>query len=251
VLGPLCATALLGWLGPRGVLRWTLLPGLAAAVAFAVLAPSGRQDEGHRAPRFVSSFSQLPKTYWAFLTGVFAHGIGDFAPTLLILRAGQILTPRFGLAKASTIAVALYTFYNFVDAAAAYPAGALADRIGKRGILAVGYLFAVVAFAGFIFEPATIPMLALLFGLVGIHGAVQQSVEKSMAAEFLPKANLGSGFGVLATVNGIGDFVSSVVVGILWSSVSPNAGFTYAGFFALLGAVLIYFYTGRALEAKA
>ncbi|MGA7625210.1 MAG: MFS transporter [Candidatus Acidiferrales bacterium] len=251
VLGPLCATALLGWLGPRGVLRWTLLPGLAAAVAFAVLAPSGRQDQGHRALSFVSSFSQLPKTYWHFLTGVFAHGIGDFAPTLLILRAGQILTPRFGLAKASTIAVALYTFYNFVDAAAAYPAGALADRIGKRGILAVGYLFAVVAFAGFIFEPATIPMLALLFGLVGIHGAVQQSVEKSMAAEFLPKANRGSGFGVLATVNGIGDLVSSVVVGSLWSSVSPNAGFTYAGFFALLGAVLIYFYTGRGLEAKA
>jgi MFS family permease len=68
VLGPSCATALLGWLGPRGVLRWTLLPGLAAAVAFALLAPSGRQDEDHRALSFVSSFSQLPRTYWHFLT---------------------------------------------------------------------------------------------------------------------------------------------------------------------------------------
>ena len=38
VLGPLCATALLGSLGARGVLRWTLLPGLTAALAFATLA---------------------------------------------------------------------------------------------------------------------------------------------------------------------------------------------------------------------
>jgi len=251
VLGPLCATVLVAWLGPRSVLRWTVVPGLAAAVAFALLVPAGRQDEGHHAPSFVSSFAQLPKTYWHYLAGVFAHGIGDFAPTLLILRAGQILTPRFGFARASTIAVALYTFYNFVDAAASYPAGALADRMSKRVILAVGYLFAVLAFAGFIFEPPTIPMLAILFGLAGIHGAVQQSVEKSLAAELLPKANRGSGFGVLATVNGIGDLISSVVVGVLWSSVSANAGFLYAGFFTLLGAILIYFYTGRSRAVDA
>src|SRR5579863_3750007 len=46
VIGPLCATALLGTLGARGVLRWTLLPGLTAAVAFALLAPRPRKTEG-------------------------------------------------------------------------------------------------------------------------------------------------------------------------------------------------------------
>jgi hypothetical protein len=56
----------------------------------------------------------------------------------------------------------------------------------------------------------------------------------------LPAAVRGSGFGVLATANGIGDLVSSVVVGALWSSVSPAAGFLYAGIFSALGAVLIY-----------
>ena len=68
---------------------------------------------------------------------------------------------------------------------------------------------------------------------------------KSLAAELLPAANRGSGFGVLATVNGVGDLISSVAVGALWSSVSSNAGFIYAGTFTLLGAILIYFYTGR------
>lgn len=240
VLGPLCATALVGILGIRGVLKWTVVPGVAAAIAFAFLAPAGKQVRGHHAPTFATSLAQLPKSYWYFLVGVFAHGIGDFAPTLLILRASQILAPRLGAARAATLAIALYTLYNFINAAASYPAGMLGDRIGKRGLLATGYLVGALAFAGFIFEPPTLIMLAILFALAGIHGGIQQSLEKSLASELLPATNRGSGFGALATVNGVGDLVSSIVVGVLWSSVSPNAGFIYAGVFMLAGAILIY-----------
>ena len=240
VLGPLCATALVGVLGVRGVLRWSALPGLLAAIAFAWLAPLGKSVDGRHAPSFASSFAQLPKAFWHYLAGVFAHGIGDFAPTLLILRANQILTPRFGFARAATISVALYTFYNIINAMASYPAGALGDRIGKRGLLAVGYLVGVLAYAGFIFEPPTIPILATLFGLAGIHGGFQQSLEKSLAAELLPSQVRGSGFGVLATANGIGDLVSSIAVGALWSAVSPAAGFAYAAIFAFAGGLLIF-----------
>lgn len=240
VLGPLSAATLLGVLGLRGVFRWTVIPGVAAALSFAFLAPASKAMRGHHAPSFASSFAQLPKSYWRFLSGVFAHGIGDFAPTLLILRASQILSPRLGITRAAAISVALYTFHNFINAAASYPAGALGDRIGKRGLLALGYLVGVVAYAGFIFEPPTIPILAALFGLAGIHGALQQSLEKSLAAELLPAERRGAGFGMLATVNGVGDLISSVAVGALWSSMGPNAGFVYAGIFTLAGAALIY-----------
>jgi MFS family permease len=240
VLGPLCAAALIGVIGARGVLRWSVVPGVAAALAFAVLAPTAKADDGHRAQGFAESFAQMPKRYWHFLSGVFAHGIGDFAPTLLILRATQILSPRMGVGRAAAIAVGLYTFYNVVSAATSYPAGALGDRIGKRGLLALGYLAGVASYAGFIFEPPTIFVLAGLFGLAGIHAGVMASLEKSLAAELLPAEVRGSGFGVLATVNGIGDLVSSVVVGALWSAVSPAAGFLYAGVFTLAGAILIY-----------
>jgi MFS family permease len=245
VLGPLCATALIGLIGLSGVLKWTLVPGLAAAAAFAFLVPAAKRADGYHAQSFASSLGQMSKTYWHFLAGVLAHGLGDFAPTLLILRAVQILTPQFGAGRAATIAVALYTSHNAVNAAASYPAGALGDRIGKRGLLAAGYLVGAVTYAGFIFVTPTIAALVILFGLEGVHGAMQQSLEKSMAAELLPAKVRGSGFGVLATVNGIGDLVSSIAVGVLWSSVSPNAGFLYAGIFTLAGALLIYFFTGR------
>jgi MFS family permease len=246
VLGPLSATALIGILGTRGILRWTLIPGLMAAIAFAALVPKEKEEREHAAPSFASSFAQLPKNYWRYLSGVFAHGIGDFAPTLLILRATQILTPRFGSGRAAALSVGLYTLHNLVQAAASYPAGALGDRLGRRSLLAAGYLTGVITYAGFIFERPQLPLLAVLFGLAGIHIGVTQSLEKSAASEILPVANRGSGFGVLATVNGVGDLVSSVAVGTLWSSVSPTAGFAYAAAFSLLGAILIFANTGRA-----
>jgi MFS family permease len=240
VLGPLCATALLGVLGMRGLFKWTLVPGLAAALAFVFLVSAPRGGAEHRAPSIASAFSRMPVRYWRYLAGVFAHGIGDFAPTLLIFRATQILTPRLGTTRGAVDAVALFTFYNVVNAAATYPAGALGDRIGKRGLLALGYVVGTVSYVGFIFAPSTIPALAVLFGLAGIHNGFQQSLEKSLAAELLPKEIRGSGFGVLATVNGVGDLVSSIAVGALWSAVGTTAGFAYAGVFALVGAVLIY-----------
>jgi MFS family permease len=243
VLGPLSATALLGMygaLGMRGVLRWTLVPGLVAALTFALFAPSSKNQEGHTYRGFSSNLRRPPRRYWHFLVAVFAHGVGDFAPTLLILRASQILTPQLGIARAATISVGLYTFHNFINAAWAYPAGVLGDRKSRRGFLAVGYLVAVVMNIGFVFAPPTIFALAVLFALSGIHIGFKQALEKSLAAELMPPEIRGSGFGVLATVNGVGDLLSSVVVGALWSSVSPNAGFLYAGIFTLAGAVLVY-----------
>lgn len=244
VLGPLSATALIGFLGVRGLLRWTLGPGLAAALTFALLAPSSKRTDAPTHQGFSSNLRRLPKGYWHFLLGVFVHGVGDFAPTLLILRASQILTPQFGMARAAAISVGLYTFHNFINAAWAYPAGVLGDRKGRRGYLALGYLVAVVMNIGFIFAPATIPALATLFALSGIHIGFKQALEKSLATELMPAEVRGSGFGVLATLNGIGDLVSSVAVGALWSAVSPAAGFAYAGVFTLAGALLIYFFTG-------
>ncbi len=242
VAGPLCATALIGTLGVRGVLKWTFVPGVLAALAFLFLAPAGVRPTNRAPHGFAASLRKLPMRFRHFLVGVFAHGVGDFAPTLLILRTAQILALRVGAGAATVVSVGLYTFYNVVNAAVSYPVGALADRIGKRGILVLGYAIGAVMCAGFMFALPTPRVLSLLFGLAGVHGAIQQSIEKSLAAELLPAESRGSGFGVLAAVNGIGDLVSSVAVGVLWSSVGAAAGFFYAGVLMFIGAALIYFY---------
>lgn len=242
VAGPLTALLLVSLSNIRTALAWTIVPGVLASVCFLLLVPAAKSATTHQPLSFFHSLRQLPGSFRRFLVGVFAHGVGDFAPTLLILRAGQILTPQYGVARAATLAVALYTLHNIVFAVISYPAGALADRVGKRGLLAAGYTVAAIMCFGFIFAPATLAWLAILFALAGIHTGIQQGLEKSLAAELLASEIRGTGFGMLATVNGIGDFASSIIVGALWTMVAPAVGFLYGAIFSLAGAALIYFW---------
>jgi MFS family permease len=241
ILGPLCATALVAMMSVRMAMRWTLLPGALAAVAIATLVPAGVRDGEHHALPFSASLSRLPNEFRQFLKCVALFGLGDFAHTLLILRAVQLLTPEYGIVRAGGIAVALYTFHNVIYAAASYPAGLLGDKLGRRGILVVGYLLAALMSIGFIFAPPRIPELIGLFGMAGFYVAIQDTLEKSVAAELLPREIRATGFGVLATVNGLGDFFSSIIVGFLWTEVSPAAGFIYAAVLTALGGVSLLF----------
>jgi MFS family permease len=248
VLGPLCATALVAVMSVRMAMRWTLLPGALAAVAIATLVPSSARGGEHHALPFTASLSRLPRDFRRFLKCVALFGLGDFAHTLLILRAVQLLTPAYGLVRAGGIAVALYTFHNVIYAAACYPAGLLGDKLGRRGILVVGYLLAAVMSIGFIFAPPRLPELIGLFGLAGLYVAIQDTLEKSVAAELLPREVRATGFGVLATVNGVGDFFSSIVVGFLWTAVSPVAGFAYAAVLTAAGGLLLMFNSRSSLS---
>ena len=49
----------------------------------------------------------------------------------------------------------------------------------------------------------------------------------------------GTGFGAMATVNGIGDFISSLSVGWLWAAQGPRVGFGFACGVMALGTLLI------------
>ena len=63
--------------------------------------------------------------------------------------------------------------------------------------------------------------------------ARQSKIDRTLVsrspADLLPKERRATGFGMLGTVDSIGDLASSLIVGLLWSHVSHEAGFAYAG----------------------
>jgi hypothetical protein len=56
-------------------------------------------------------------------------------------------------------------------------------------------------------------------------------------------------FGVLATVNGVGDLCSSVLVGALWTAFGTTVAFGYSLVLFLAGAILVL--TVRAIPRQA
>ncbi len=192
----------------------------------------------------------MPARFRQYLVGVGVFGAGDYAHTMLILAATQLLTPGWGALKAAAAGGALYVAHNVVYAAAAYPAGALADRYGHRRILAWGYTVSVTVplllIAGFGTRLATLTFLIPAFVLAGLVNGVQDTLEHSATAGLVPQHDRGLGFGALGAVNGVGDLASSVVVGLLWT-IHPAFGFGYAAVCMAAGAAVMH--AGAARES--
>jgi MFS family permease len=221
----------------------TLIPGLTAAALIAVVV-----QEKERKPVSHISFSDrmrsMPGPYRKFLVAVGLFGSGDFAHSMLILLAAQKLTPTLGAAKAASIAVGLYVVHNILYASSAPVSGWLADRFKKPFVLAAGYALAAVMAVLVIALPITVWTFVLIFVLGGIYIGVEETLEDSLCAELVDEEHHGMAFGVLATVNGIGDLISSIAVGLLWTEFGTRVAFGYSAVLFILGSLLVL-RTGR------
>jgi MFS family permease len=241
LLGPLLAMLLLArGVAPRHLMLVSLGPGLLAFLSIIGLVVEG--PHAARRARF-SLRGELAGTgrgFRSYLLGVLVFGAGDFSRTLLILYATQHIVGSLLSLKGATAAVALYVLHNAVSAGAAFPLGTLADRVGHRRVVLGGYLLAAATTLGFVLAPPTPSWLVVLFVGSGVYVASEEVAEKSYAASLLPRDRRGAGMGLLAATNGIGDMVSSALVGTLWSLVAnPAWGFGAAACLQLLGALTI------------
>jgi MFS family permease len=240
IVGPASAFVLLQALNHRYSILFalTLIPSLTAAGLIAFLV-----KEKERKPVSHVSFNQqlrmLPALYRKFVLAVGLFGVGAFAHTLLILLAAQKLTPTLGATKAASIAVALYVLHNVFYASFAFIGGWLGDRFPKNRLLAIGYFMSAVMSLCIMFLPANIGTLALIFILGGTNVALEETLEDSLCAELTEESQHGMAFGVLATVNGVGDFLSSIIVGALWTGLGTTVAFGYSAALSLAGAWLV------------
>lgn len=251
IIGPIVAAALIGSFGAEGakaaepyqwVILATLIPGLASAAVVALFVTEPLRGPG-KSRQFWESLSALPARYRRWLVAIGVFGAGDFSHTLLILGTINALTPSRGFAEATQIGALLFSLRNIAAAIAAFPAGALSDRIGRQKILFATYLLGAIVVAAFgvvvTLGHAGIPLLALLFVGAGVVNAAQEALEGAAASDLVPDHSLhGTAFGVLGAVNGVGDFISSAIVGALWT-IAPEIGFGYAATMMFLGAALL------------
>lgn len=241
IAGPLTALWLLERTGHnyQKIFLWTLLPGLLAVATFWLLV-----RERPIAPKINRSFlmgiRDLPAPFRRFLLGAGVFGMGDFSHSLLILYASRMLAPSYGPARAASIAVGLYTLHNAFSAGSAYASGWLSDYVPQRKlVLAAGYSLAGITALLLCTGTHWLWLLTVIFVLAGLFFGTEDSLEDSVAAELVPKEQHGMAFGTLAAVNAIGDFLSSLLVGFLWSAVSVQAAFGTSALLFFAGAVLI------------
>jgi MFS family permease len=151
-----------------------------------------------------------------------------------------LLSPSLGAIEAGAFAIGLYTFSNIVYAVIGYPIGVLSDKYSKKTILSIGYaIFGLLCF-GFIFAGSSMTILGLLFALIGIYTAIIESSQPALASMLISRKLRGTGFGVMSAIDGIGDFLSSIIVGFLWTLTSPAIGLGFGGVLAIIASFSMF-----------
>jgi len=121
-------------------------------------------------------------------------------------------------------------------AAAAYPAGAAADRFSPRTLLLAGLALLIAAD---VVLAAAGDALAVFAGaaLWGLHMALTQGLLSKLVADTVPPRLRGTGFGIFHLVSGGALLFASVIAGALWSAIGPAATFLAGAGFAAAAAI--------------
>ncbi|MGR9074262.1 MAG: MFS transporter [Gammaproteobacteria bacterium] len=184
---------------------------------------------------------RLPLRYWLVVGLGAVFTLARFSEAFLILRAQDV-----GLALAYVPAIMIVM--NFVYAAFAYPAGAMADRISARTLLVFGLGMLVAADA--VMAIADSPGIAFIGAAFwGLHMAFTQGLLSKLVADTAPEALRGTAFGVFNLVTGGALLLASVIAGSLWSVYGAPATFVAGASFAAIAAIGMLFYRPKASTA--
>ncbi len=175
------------------------------------------------------SWSALPTRLKAFLIVVLLFALGNSSNQFLLLRAKDV-------GFAPHMVLLLYLAYNIVYALFSYPAGRLSDRIGRKTLLVLGYLFYGLVYLGFALVQSQAHVWPL-FAAYGLYIAFTEGVEKALVADIAPLELRATLIGLHATFVGIGLLPASFLAGVLWDVLGASAPFYFGGGLGLLAAL--------------
>lgn len=226
----------------RMVFWWAVLPavGSTALIIFAVREHRAPRKAGKAAfPLRPSELRRLGASFWIVTAVAAVFTLARFSEAFLILRARNL-----GLQEA--LAPLVLVVMNLVYALSAYPAGAVSDRLGRRGVFIVGVGLLIVADLVLALAHSLAGVGAGLV-LWGLHMGFTQGLINALVADTAPADLRGTGFGALNLVTGIATLAASVVAGELWDAIGPAATFLGGAGLAAISLVGVVF-SARALK---
>jgi len=180
--------------------------------------------------RIAGKWRTLDKKLKLFLVFTFIFTLGNSSNQFLLLRAKNA-----GNSLATVIL--LYLVYNLVYGLVSYPASRLSDRIGRKKLLVLGYLFYGIVYLGFALHNS-LAMFWFLFGMYGLYAGFTDGVEKALITDIAPLDLRATTIGLHAALVGIGLLPASLIAGVLWKFLGAAAPFYFGslmGIFASIG----------------
>lgn len=240
IIGPLLASLFL-LVAPgqyRLLFALTIVPG-ALSVWMLTRIPGDREWTGSAAgaaPRAGGggevSWRALPRAYYTLLGVLMVFTLGNSADAFLLLRLTEV-----GVAPAAIPLI--WAALHGVKAAMSMWGGIGSDRWGRRVMIGSGWVVYALVYAGFAWSHSAGALVAW-FLVYGLYYGLSEGAEKALIADLTPGTLSGTAFGLYNAALGVGALVASVVFGVVWKSVGPEAAFGLGAALALVASVLLF-----------
>ena len=212
----------------QALVGFGILFGLAALVVAVLgirdIAPETPPRPGQRRK------TSLTQPFVVFLGINVLLALGTSSDAFLMLR-----TQGLG---ATTLAIVLgLGGFSLLYAGAAQPLGRVSDRIGKRRLIAAGWLLSAVAYLGFALAPNLL-WLAVMLIPYGLSTALTAGIGQALIADLVPTGARGGAYGVFSGTLGLAGLGGSVVAGALYQFSVP-APFYLGALVAVVATVLL------------
>ena len=180
VAGPLLATGfLLLYPGQyRALFALTAIPGVFVVLLLLRLPEVGEEPRAPDSPHpgMAPSWRALPADFFRLQAILLLFTLGNSTDAFLLLRLGDIGIP-------TAYIPALWAGLHVVKSAGSVPGGALSDRIGRRGMIAAGWVVYAAVYAGFAMETAPWALVTL-FLAYGVYFGLSESAERALIADW-------------------------------------------------------------------
>lgn len=241
-VGPLIAIGLM-WLTANSfqVVFWVaVLPAFLAVglLLFAVHEPE--RPVGLRTVQFplgLSELRRLGSAYWWVAAVAMIFTLARFSEAFLLLRARAAGLPI-------VLVPLVLVVMNILYALAAYPAGALSDRVNRMNMLTIGLALLIAADVALAFSGG---LAGVTLGVVlwGLHMGFTQGLLATLVADTAPPELRGTAYGVFNLLGGLALLAASVLAGALWDIFGPRATFLTGAGFTTLALLLLGFLRWR------
>jgi len=245
VVGPLLAFFLLTFITQQYRLIFWLafIPGIAALVTL-VRGVSEKKSRPLEPPSSKVHLTLRPfdSRFKAFLLIVILFTLGNSSDAFLLLKAKDAGIP------VSLIPI-LWVVLHISKSLSATPGGVLSDRLGRRDVIIAGWLLYSMVYWAFAWAE-TPGMIWLLFAIYGLFYGLTEGGERALVADLVQPHLRGTAYGLYNFSIGISTLPASLLMGLLWEKVSPQAAFGFGATMALLAAILLWLALGSVKNSE-
>ena len=215
------------------------IPGVLAVLATLLLKDKENKKTENQASKpkipipffsFLDYWKQSPESYRKLVVGLLAFTLFNSSDIFLLLKAKDA-----GIDD--TYIIGIYIFYNLIYALFAFPIGILADKVGFKKMMLLGFSIFAIVYFGMSFTNDITIFIGLFF-LYGIYAAATEGISKAWISTISDKKDVATAIGSYSGFQSVFSMLASSLAGLIWYNFGAMATFLVSA----IATVCVVFY---------